>query len=84
LHPVDDKLDSWTTADGLVEDFVLLPYVITSNENLQNNPQLPSSFYGGAIFLGWYGVEADDNNASKFAIKERAVVEITLTLENKT
>jgi hypothetical protein len=84
LHPADGKLDSWTTADGLVEDFVLLPYGITSNENLQNNPQLPSSFYGGAIFLGWYGVEADDNNAPDFTIKEGTVIEITLTPEDKT
>jgi hypothetical protein len=84
LHPADGKLDSWTSSDGLVENFVLLPYGITSNENLQNNPQLPSSFYGGAIYLGWYGVEADDQNAPDFAIKEGTLIEIKLTPEDKT
>jgi hypothetical protein len=84
LHPSDGKLDEWTTATGIVENFVLLPYGITSNENLNNTPQLPSTFYGGAIFLGWYGVEADDNNAPYFAIKEGTVIEITLTPEDKT
>jgi hypothetical protein len=84
LHPADGKLDSWVTANGIVENFVLLPYGVTSNENLQNNPHLPSVFYGGAIFLGWYGVEADDNNAPGFAIKEGTVVEISLTPEDNS
>jgi hypothetical protein len=84
LHPADGVLDSWTTTDGLVENFVLLPYGITSRENLQNNPHLPGSFYGGAIFLSWYGVEADDGNAPGFAIREGTMVEITLTPESKT
>jgi hypothetical protein len=79
LHPADGILDSWTTTDGIVENFVLLPYGITSRENVQNNPQLPSSYYGGAIFLSWYGVEADDTNAPEFAIKEGTLVEISLT-----
>jgi hypothetical protein len=84
LHPADGTLDSWTTANGLVENFVLLPYGITSGENAQNNPQLPTSYYGGAVFLGWYGVEANNENAPEFAIKEGTLVEITLTPENKT
>lgn len=83
LHPADGVLDTWTTTDGLVENFVLLPYGITSKENLQNNPQLPSSFYGGAIFLSWYGAEADDGNAPEFAIKDGTLIEITLTQEGK-
>jgi hypothetical protein len=84
LHPADGVLESWTTVDGKVENFVLLPYGITSRENVQNNPQLPASYYGGAIFLGWYGVEANDDNAPEFAIKEGTLVEITLTPEGKT
>jgi hypothetical protein len=84
LHPADGTLESWTTVDGKVENFVLLPYGITSRENVQNNPQLPTCYYGGAIFLGWYGVEANDDNAPDFAIKEGTLVEITLTPEGKT
>jgi hypothetical protein len=84
LHPADGTMESWTTVDGKVENFVLLPYGITSQENMQNNPQLPSSYYGGGIFLSWYGVEANDDNAPDFAIKEGSLVEITLTPEGKT
>jgi hypothetical protein len=83
LHPADGKLESWTTIDGNVENFVLLPFGITNRENLQNSSHLPSTFYGGAIFLTWYGVEADDNNAPPFAIREGSTVEITLTPEGK-
>jgi hypothetical protein len=83
LHPADGKLDSFVTMDGAVENFVLVPYGITSRENLQENSHLPSTFYGGAIFLNWYSVEADDNNAPAFAVRAGALLEITLTPEGK-
>ncbi|MCD9186445.1 MAG: hypothetical protein LUM44_08425 [Pyrinomonadaceae bacterium] len=83
LHPADGKLDSFVTTDGAVENFVLLPYGITSRENLQENAHLPSTFYGGAIFLSWYSAEADDNNAPPFAVKDDAKLEITLTPEGR-
>lgn len=83
LHPADGKLDSFVTSDGAVENFVLLPYGVTSRENLQENAHLPSTFYGGAIFLTWYSAEADDNNAPDFAVKDNAKLEITLMPEGK-
>lgn len=83
LHPADGKLDIFVTSDGAVENFVLLPYGITSRENLQENAHLPSTFYGGAIFLSWYSAEADDNNAPPFAVRDNAKLEITLTPEGK-
>jgi len=79
LHPADGNLDSFVTMDGAVENFVMLPYGITSRENLQQSSHLPATFYGGAIFLGWYGVAADDNNAPPFSIRRGTTVEITLT-----
>jgi len=82
LHPVDGSLsESYAAATGGVENFVMLPYGITSRENLQENSHLPATFYGGAIFLGWYGVAADDNNAPPFAIRNGSTLEITLTPE---
>lgn len=83
LHPADGKLDSFVTTDGAVENFVLLPYGITSRENLQESSHLPSTFYGGAIFLNWYSAEANDNNAPPFAVREGSLLEITLTPEGK-
>ncbi|NJM53156.1 MAG: carboxypeptidase regulatory-like domain-containing protein [Blastocatellia bacterium] len=83
LHPADGKLDSFVTANGAVENFVFLSYGVTSNENLQKNPHLPSTFYGGAINLSWYSAEDDDGNAPPFAVKEGTALEVTLTPEGK-
>lgn len=84
LHPADGKLESFLTSDGVVENFVLLPYGITNRENLQDSPHLPSTFYGGAIYFNWYGVEASDQNAPNFAVKEGSLLEVVLTPEGKT
>jgi hypothetical protein len=83
LHPADGKLDSFTTADGGVENFVLLPYGVTSRENLQESSHLPSTFYGGAIFLNWYAAEANNDSAPPSNVREGSMLEVTLTPEGK-
>jgi hypothetical protein len=82
LHPADGKLDSFTTADGAVENFVLLPYGITSRENLQNNPRVSSTYYGGSIYVHYYAAEAGDSGAMSGSIVENSILEITLTPED--
>ena len=82
LHPVDGKLDSFTTMDGAVENFVQLPYGITSRENLQNNPRVSSTYYGGSIFVHYYAAEASDNRPMAGSIVEGTTLEITLTAED--
>lgn len=81
LHPADGQLDSFTTADGAVENFVLLPYGITSRENLQNSSRNPSTYYGGSIYVHYYAAEAGDGNRSPSALTENSMLEITLTPE---
>ncbi len=83
FHPADGKLDSFTTVDGAVENFVMLPYGITSRENLQQSSHLPSTFYGGAIFFNWYSAEANNDSAPPFAVREGSMFELTLTPEGK-
>jgi hypothetical protein len=82
LHPADGKLDSFTTEDGAVENFVLLPYGITSRENLQNNPRVSSTYYGGSIYVHYYAAEAGDSGAMSGSILENSILEITLTSED--
>jgi hypothetical protein len=74
---------AFVTMDGGVENFVLLPYGITSRENLQESSHLPSTFYGGAIFLNWYSAEANNDSAPPFAVREGSMLEVTLTPEGK-
>ena len=82
LHPADGKLDSFVTMDGAVENFVFLPYGVTSRENLQNNPRVPSTYYGGSIYVHYYAAEAGDSGAMAGSILEGSMLEITLTSED--
>lgn len=81
LHSVDGKIDSFASASGAVKNFVLLPYGVTSRDNLSENPRLASTYYGGSIYVGYYVVEENDTNAPPFSVVENSVVEITLTPE---
>ncbi|HRH40058.1 MAG TPA: hypothetical protein PKY82_00330 [Pyrinomonadaceae bacterium] len=83
LHPVDGKLDSFASNVGGVENFVLLPYGITSRENVQQSPHLASSYYGGSVYIHYYTVSADDNYPSEGSLVEGSVIEITLTPEGE-
>ena len=83
LHPADGKLESFTTADGAVENFVLLPYGITSRENVSQNPYISSSYYGGSIHIFYNTREKNDNNIVAGSIVEDSIIEITLTPDGK-
>lgn len=82
LHPADGKLDSFVTTDGAVENFVMLPYGLTSRENYQENPYVASTYYGGSIYLSYYTVSADDTNPMAGSLVEGSTLEITLTPES--
>lgn len=82
LHPADGNLDGFASTSGAVKNFVLLPYGLTSRENLQENPHLASTYYGGSIYIGYYAKEAGDNYATAGSITENSVIEITLTPED--
>jgi hypothetical protein len=79
LHPADGKLDSFTTMDGAVENFVLLPYGITSRENVSENPYVSSTYYGGTLHISYYTLEKTDSSRIAGSIVEDSIVEITLT-----
>jgi hypothetical protein len=83
LHPVDSKMESFASVDGAVENFVLLPYGITSRENVSENPRLSSTYYGGTIYIGHWTCEGTDCDAQPTNIPVDAVVEITLTPEGE-
>jgi hypothetical protein len=79
LHPADGKLDSFTTVDGAVENFVLLPYGVTSRENTQQSPHLASTYYGGSVYIGYWATEASDNYPMEGSLIVGSVMEITIT-----
>ncbi len=79
LHPADGSLDSFVTTDGAVENFVLLPYGMTSRAAVQDNPQNSGSYYGGSIFIHYGAFEASDNRPYDGYVPENSVIEISLT-----
>lgn len=83
LHPADGKLDSFASTTGGVENFVLLPYGVTSRENTQQSPHLASTYYGGSVYIGYSAAEASDNYPMEGSVIVGSVMEITLTPEGE-
>jgi hypothetical protein len=83
LHPADGKLDSFASTTGGVENFVLLPYGVTSRENTQQNPHLASTYYGGSIYIHYYAAEAGNDYPMQGSVIEGSVIEISLTPEGE-
>ena len=81
LHPVDGKLDSFVTTDGAVENFVMLPYGITSRESYQENPYVPQTYYGGSVYISYWMAERSDNRPYAGSLLEDSIIEVTLTPE---
>jgi hypothetical protein len=83
LHPADGKLDSFASTTGGVENFVLLPYGVTSRENTSQSPHLASTYYGGSVYFYLSTSAAGDNFPMEGSIVEGSVVEVTLTPEGE-
>ena len=78
LHPADGKAESFASAAGAVENFVLLPYGIADRDEASEKPWFSSSYYGGAIRIE-YDINSGDMWASKGSLPAGAEIEITLT-----
>lgn len=83
LHPADGKLDSFASANGSVENFVLLTYGIADRDRLSENPGLRSNFYGGSINVGHFTSEPEDAKFFPTNLPTGTEVEITLTPEGR-
>jgi hypothetical protein len=83
LHAADGKLDSFASTVGGVENFVMMPYGITSREEVSQNPSYSTSYYGGSVYFHYYAASASDNFPSTGSIREGTVIEITLTPEGE-
>lgn len=74
LHPEDGDNDGFATPEGVVRNFILLPYGIADRAAIQDNPQYGNNYYGGSIVLGW---SAGDDSPK--ALPANAEIELTLT-----
>lgn len=80
LHPADGKTGSFASANGEVENFVLLTYGIADRDGMSEKPFYSTNYYGGAIRVE-YDLNSGDMWASKGSLPQNSEVEITLTGE---
>jgi hypothetical protein len=83
LHPADGKAGSFASAEGAVENFVLLPYGIADRDGMSEKPWDPKNYYGGSIRVSYSIGMPGDMWASKGSLPPDAQIEITLAPEGE-
>jgi len=79
LHPADGKLDGFASAEGDVENFVLLNYGIADRNQLSEKPNGATNYYGGAVRINYNLAENGDSYAPQNYIRENSEIEIAFT-----
>jgi hypothetical protein len=55
LHPADGELsESYPAATGGVENFIMLPYGIANQDDIDQNPKYRANYYGGTMMLRYF------------------------------
>jgi hypothetical protein len=76
LHPADGEADSFASANGLVENWVLLPYGIADRDKASDDPKYNGNYYGGTFTVSYYIMDTrfpDDSS-----LPEGSEIELTL------
>jgi len=76
LHPTDGSIDEFASPNGVVKNWVLLPYGIGDRAKAQDDPKYCGNYYGGTIVLNFY---VQDGSMSKNSLPPNSQVELTLT-----
>jgi hypothetical protein len=79
LHPADGELDSFASANGSVENFVLLPYGIANPDKVQDQPHYSGNYYGGYVHFDWNVADENPTWANPEYLPANAKIELTLT-----
>jgi hypothetical protein len=82
LHPVDGKAGSFATAEGAIENFVLLPYGLGDRDAISEKPWDGANYYGGSIRVN-YQISSGDMWAAKGSLPPNSEIEITLAPEGE-
>ncbi len=79
LHPADGEADSFATANGLVENWVLLPYGVGDRDAASDQPQYSGNYYGGSLSVSYW--VADPRFEGDKNLPDGSDLEVTLTPE---
>jgi hypothetical protein len=80
LYPADGKDNTFTSADGTVENFVLIYHGLGDRNAISEKPWDGANYYGGSIRID-YEISSGDMWASKGSLPPGSEIEITLTPE---
>jgi hypothetical protein len=83
LYPADGKANSFASANGTVENFVLLYHGLGDRNALSEKPWDSVNYYGGAVRVSYSLGAAGDMWASKGSLPENSEIEITLAPEGE-
>jgi hypothetical protein len=78
LHPADGEADSFASAKGVVENWVLLPYGIADRDGAQERPDYMNNYYGGGIHIS-YGIHDGSIFAGLSDMPPGSQIEVRLT-----
>jgi hypothetical protein len=79
LHPADGEADSFASAKGAVENWVLLNYGIADPDGVSENPSYANNYYGGSFYLDFQVADARPAFADDYSLPDGSEIELTLT-----
>lgn len=83
LYPADGKANSFASANGTVENFVLVYHGLGDRNSLSEKPWDSTNYYGGAIRVSYSLGAAGDMWAAKGSLPENSEIEVTLEPEGE-
>ncbi|HEX8246537.1 MAG TPA: hypothetical protein VF599_00005 [Pyrinomonadaceae bacterium] len=82
LHPADGKDNTFASAEGAVENFVLIYHGLGDRNAISEKPWDSANYYGGSIRVD-YEIHSGDMWASKGSLPPGSEIEITLAPEGE-
>jgi hypothetical protein len=79
LHPADGEADSFATANGHVENWVLLPYGIADPDGASEKPGYSNNYYGGSFYLDYSLADSRPIFADAYSLPAGSEIELSLT-----
>ncbi|HEX8237667.1 MAG TPA: hypothetical protein VF600_17040 [Abditibacteriaceae bacterium] len=81
LHPADGEASSFATANGLVENWVLLHYGIADRDKASEQPHYSGNYYGGTFSVSYSVADPRPIFADDYSLPDGSEIELTLTPE---
>jgi hypothetical protein len=81
LHPADGEASQFATANGLVENWVLVHYGIGDRDKASEQPHYSGNYYGGSFTVSYSVADSRPIFANDYSLPDGSEIELTLTPE---